>query len=177
VRDDTRLVLPLIFTGSTAIGASWVLFNTPIQPLGAIDWKNRWFEGRLYLSESVGTLDWAHSQAAAASARVWPSSMPITTPSLQPRCGLGNTIAPCQAWETESGVTAGDFYVAMMIRDVLGSGANNDLAVLVRRSATGGGFTQGGMYLAAREATANALDNRAGILKLDVTNQLFPYGF
>lgn len=176
-RDEIRLTLPWNFRNSAVIGTSWIVFPTQIVPLGLIDWKNRWFEGRFYVSEAVGSLEWAHDGTVSSSARVWPSTMPVTVASKQPRFGLGNTIAPCVPFETESGLSAGDWYVACMIRDVLGAGANSDLAVLVRRSATSGSFVQGGMYFAAREATSGDLDNRVGIVKLDITGPMFPLGF
>lgn len=183
VAGDRRLWLSFDFYGSSFIGASWQILPVPLltpdqtAPAGQycpFDLKGRWFMGQLAMSESGLTFSRAQGFGTVA---VFPTRMPHATPPPIFCPGLGNSVRANSDFETEAGLVAGDWYLACMFRDVLQSGASNDLALLVRRSASGGGFVQGAMYLAVREAVANVIDGRCGVIKVDVSPQFMPSAF
>lgn len=168
--------------GATLIGANWTILSTPIFTPDAsanlgqyapIDWKNRWFMGRLAMSRQSETF--AHDFGGASAARM-PTAVPGVG-AMPVHCdGAGNTVASDDYFDAMGGIVAGDWYVACYFADVLSSGAANDLALLVRKSASGGGYTQGAMYLAAREAVANVIDDRSGLIKLDCSGPFSALG-
>lgn len=170
------------FYGATLFGANWTVLTTPIfTPSAAanlgqyapIDWTNRWFMGRLAMSRQGETF--AHDFGGASAARM-PTQVPSAGAVPNVCHGTGNTIASDDYFDAMGGIVAGDWYVACYFADVLSSGAANDLALLVRKSASGGGYTQGAMYLAAREAVANTIDDRSGLIKLDCTGPFSDMG-
>lgn len=167
--------------GASLVTAAWSIVPAPLFTPDAahaayspIDWKNRWFMGRLALGRQGETF--AHDFGGASAARL-PTMVP-SAGAMPFHCdGAGNTVASDDYFDAMGGaIVAGDWYVACYFADVLSSGAANDLAVVVRKSATAGIHTQGGMYLAVREVTANALDDRAGLIKLDCTGPFSALG-
>ncbi len=171
------------FNGAALFSANWVIVPTPlfdptpsanIGVYAPVDWKNRWFMGRLALSRALETF--AHNFAGASDANM-PTKVPGAGGAKPFHVdGAGNTVASDDTFDAMGGIVANDWYVACYFADVLSSGAANDLALLVRKSASGGGFVQGAMYLAAREATAGAIDDRCGMIKLDCSGPFTQFG-
>lgn len=187
VLGETKVYLLLDFRGGGAIGSAWAVINQPIldpadttsaiyRRLGPYSLSDRIFEGRLFPASSDATENWAWNQAASAGNRVFPTRHAHTATHPSPIEGLGNTVYKNGDFETASGFTAGDWFLACLFKDVLSSGTNSDIALLVRKAA-GGGYTQGAMYVATREATNGDIEGRAFWGHVTMTTRLNAFGF
>lgn len=191
-----KLWIPLSFGGSTAIGANWTVVGgtsgavmTPDQtaaifkhaPMGL---RNRWFFGRLLVSQQGG-VSWANDQDSVAADCFFPSTAKnaalVNPPAMIQ--GAGNTIRGGSYIDsitvTDLAGAAGDWFLACIFRDVLATGGNDDLALVVRRT-TSGGYTAGAMHVIARESGAGpsgAFDGRFAMALLELSPVLFPYDF
>lgn len=186
-----KLWIPVSLGGSSAIGSAWTILGgtsgaiiTPdttakIFKNATMDLLNRWFMGRLDIS--FDGMAWANDQDSTTTDCMFPTSsysFGLATPP-DPVFGCGNTIRKNAYLDSEfvsDGVgSAGDWYTACFFRDPLRASENTDLALVVRRAATGGGYTHGAMYLAAREQTPGALDGKVALITLDISPILAPF--
>jgi len=177
------LWIPIDLYGSTLVGTNWTVFKGPIFDStssvpgvnAAIDWKNRWFMGRLQLSR--GGQAFSHAPIAFSSSRKFPTRVPESGGAAPIACfGAGQTMLSDPDFDGMTGITAGDWYVACYFPDVTGAGHLSDVALLIRKSASGSGFVKNAMYFAAREGTSGDIDDRQMLIKLDVSGQVFPIG-
>lgn len=189
VLGETKVYLLLDFRGGGSIGSSWAVINQPIldpadstsaiyRRLGPYSLLDRIYEGRLFPASADATENWAFNQAASAGNRVFPTRHARTGPALHPSPveGLGNSIYPNADFDTAAAFATGDWLLACLFKDVLSSGTNSDIALLVRK-ASGGGFTQGAMYVATREATNGDIEGRAFWGHVTMTTRLNAFGF
>ena len=189
VLGETKVYLLLDFRGGGSIGSSWAVINTPIidpadstsaifRKLGPYSLLDRIFEGRIFPATSDITENWAFNQAAGAANRVFPTTHARSGPALHPIPveGLGNSIYPNADFDTAAAFATGDWLLACLFKDVLSSGTNSDIALLVRK-ASGGGYTQGAMYVATREATNGDIEGRAFWGHVTMTTRLAAFGF
>lgn len=189
VLGETKVYLLLDFRGGGSIGSSWAVINTPIidpadstsaifRKLGPYSLLDRIFEGRIFPATSDITENWAFNQAAGAANRVFPTTHARSGPALHPSPveGLGNSIYPNADFDTAAAFATGDWLLACLFKDVLSSGTNSDIALLVRK-ASGGGYTQGAMYVATREATNGDIEGRAFWGHVTMTTRLNAFGF
>lgn len=161
--------------------AGWTVLTTPLaspdvasvlhdyQPT---DWRNRLFFARLSWGEAnSATCAFAWDPSVAASARKMPAPDAIEGGSGIGvlRYSSGNSVAENTVFNASSGIAG--YRVIAMFHDVANqAGAADDIALLVNTST-------GALHIAAREATANAVNGGEGILKLEYSGQTAPYGF